>query len=200
MENHAINPDIVLRNHGGVADKNFAKIINEEIDADEVDLICHSPYYTSSHLPPNIAHKGNSFGVLSLNSQNILAKFSGLQVMLELFASQNIHFPVICIQETWLQDDSKIPFVSLEGYKCFHVKALASAHGGLITYVDDEFNVSVKRIITNSNIWEGQFLELNHEAFQNKIVIGNEYKPPRDNNNAGNLNAFKLNSSPSCKS
>ena len=111
--------------------------------------------------------------------------------MLELFASQNVHFPVICIQETWLRDDSKIPLVSSEGYKCFHVKASASAHGGLITYFDDEFDVSVKRIITNSNIWEGQFLELNHEAFQNKIVIGNVYKPPRDNNNADNLNAFK---------
>ena len=80
---------------------------------------------------------------------------------------------------------------SHEGYKCFHVKASACAHGGLITYVDDEFDVSVKRIITNSNIWEGQFLELDHEAFQNKIIIGNVYKPPRDNNNAGNLNAFK---------
>ena len=98
---------------------------------------------------------------------------------------------VICIQETWLQDDSKIPLVSLEGYKCFHVKASTSAHGGLITCVDDEFDVSVKRIITKSNIWEGQFLELNHGAFQNNIVIGNVYKPPRDDNNAGNLNAFK---------
>ena len=67
--------------------------------------------------------------------------------------------------------------MSLEGYKCFHVKASASAHGGLITYVDDEFDVSVKLIITNSNIWEGQFLELNHEAFQSKIVIGNVYNP-----------------------
>ena len=191
MGNHAINPDIVVRNHGGVADKVFAKIINEEIDADEVDLICHSPSYTPSHLPPIIAHKGNSFGILSLKSQSILAKFSGLQVMLELFASQNVNFPVICTQETWLQDDSKIPFVSLEGYKCFHVKASASAHGGLITYVDVELDVSVKRIIVNSKIWKGQFLELNHKAFQNKIVIGNVYKLPRDNNNAGYLNAFK---------
>ena len=49
----------------------------------------------------------------------------------------------------------------------------------------------MKRIITNSNIWEGQFLELNHEAFQSKIVIGNVYTPPMDNNNVGNLNAFK---------
>ena len=43
----------------------------------------------------------------------------------------------------------------------------------------------------DSNIWEGLFLELNHSSFQNKIIIGNVYKPPRDNNSARNINAFK---------
>ena len=35
------------------------------------------------------------------------------------------------------------------------------------------------------------FLELNHNSLQNKIIIGNVYKPPRDNNSARNINAFK---------
>ena len=77
--------------------------------------------------------------------------------MLELFTTQNIHFPIICIQETWLQDETKLPLVFLEGYKCFHVKASSSSHGGLITYIDDKFDVTVVKTIENSSIWEGLF-------------------------------------------
>ena len=111
--------------------------------------------------------------------------------MLELFASQNIHFHAICIQESWIHDDSKIPLVALEGYQCFSIKATTSSHGGLITYVDDKYDVQVKKTVDDSNIWEGLFLELNHSSFQNKIIIGNVYKPPMDNNSARNINTFK---------
>ena len=97
----------------------------------------------------------------------------------------------ICIQESWIHDDSKIPLVALEGYQCFSIKATTSSHGGLITYVDDKYDVQVKKTVDDSNIWEGLFLELNHSSFQNKIIIGNVYKPPRDNNSARNINAFK---------
>ena len=64
-------------------------------------------------------------------------------------------------------------------------------HGGLITYVDDKYDVSIKTIVDNSNVWKGLFLELNHNSLQNKIIIGNVYKPPRDNNSARNINVFK---------
>ena len=111
--------------------------------------------------------------------------------MLELFASKNIHFHAICIQESWIHDDSKLPLVALEGYQCFSIKATTSSHGGLITYMDDKYHVQVKKTVDDSNIWEGLFLELNHSSFQNKIIIGNVYKPPRDNNSARNINAFK---------
>ena len=47
------------------------------------------------------------------------------------------------------------------------------------------------KTIENSSIWEGLFLELKHESLQNKITIGNLYKPPRDNNSARNINAFR---------
>ena len=57
--------------------------------------------------------------------------------------------------------------------------------------MDDKYDVQVKKTVNDSNIWEGLFLELNHSGFQNKIIIGNVYKPPRDNNSARNINAFK---------
>ena len=51
MEDDVINPDAVLKNHGGAEDKNFAKTINEDRDDDEIDIIRCSPYYVSGSLP-----------------------------------------------------------------------------------------------------------------------------------------------------
>ena len=145
MDNKEISPDTVLKNHGGANGKNFAEIINEGQDEDEVNIIRHSPYYVPSNLPSDLANKDNSFSVLSLNAQSLFAKFNGLQAILDLYSSQRIRFPVICIQETWITDESKLPIVSLEGYECFYVKPTSSSHGGLITYVDNEFDVSVTK-------------------------------------------------------
>ena len=137
MAGNAVDPDAVLMQHGHITDTNVAKIINEGSDDDEIELISHTPYFLPSCLPTNLANGNKSFSMLSLNAQSILAKFfTGLQVMLELFASQNIHFHAICIQESRIHDDSKLPLVALEGYQCYSIKAATSFHGGLITYVD----------------------------------------------------------------
>ena len=157
MADNAVDPEAVLRQHGGITDKNSAKIINDGSDDDEIDLINHSPYYLPSCLPTNLANGDKSFSVLSLNAQTILVKFTGLQVMLELFASQNIHFHAICIQESGIHDDSSLPLVALEGYQCFSTKATTSSHGGLITFVDDKYDVQVKKTVDDSNIWESCF-------------------------------------------
>ena len=190
MDNKEISPHTVLVNHGGAEDKNFANIINEDQDEDEVNVIRHSPYYVPSNLPSELMNKDNAFSVLSLNAQSLFAKFSSLQATLDLFASQHIRFPIICIQETWITDESQLPLVSLEGYDCFFVKPTASSHGGLITYVDNDFEVSVIKKIDGSTIWEGLFIEVKHRLVNNKIIIGNIYKPPRDNNNPANIKAF----------
>ena len=43
MDNKEISPHTVLVNHGGAEDKNFANIINEAQDEDEVNIIRLSP-------------------------------------------------------------------------------------------------------------------------------------------------------------
>ena len=70
------------------------------------------------------------------------------------------------------------------------MKPSSSSHGGLNTYVDNEFDVSVTKKIDNSTVWEGLFLELTHSSLNNKIIVGNIYKPLRDNNNPANINIF----------
>ena len=92
--------------------------------------------------------------------------------MMELFASQQIYFPVICIQETWINDESKLPLMSLDGYNCYYVEPAANSHGGLITYVDNSFEVAVIKEIKYSTIWEGLFLELKHGSIKTNLLLG----------------------------
>ena len=164
MDDYTINSDTVLKKHGSALDKDFAKIVSEGFNTDEVELISDSPYIISQVIYLLFLRE-NSFTVLS-----ILAKFNDLQVILELFTTQNNHFPVICMQKTWLQDETKLPLVSLDGYKCFHVNA--SSISRLTTYVDDRFNVTVMKILNNSTIWDGLFLELNHDSLHDKVTVG----------------------------
>ena len=175
MENHEISADVILKKHGGVDGKDFKDIINE--DSDEIDLFHHSPYYSSSQMPNHVKSREGFFGVLSLNAQSIQAKFNNLEAFIALMHSQNIHFPVICIQETWLNDESRLPLVSLDGYQAFNLNASSSTHGGLITYVDENYDVSVFKKIEKSTVWDGLFLKVKHEEMQKEVIIGNLYKP-----------------------
>ena len=79
MSNNEINAKDILQNHGGVNGKDFTQLFNEESDPYEIDLIYHFPYYSQSNRPNSIVYKDNLFGVLSLDSQSILAKFHSLE-------------------------------------------------------------------------------------------------------------------------
>ena len=83
-----------------------------------------------------------------------------------------------------------LQLLQLNGYNTFHVNASSSTHEGVVTYVDNSYDVTIKAQVNNSDIWDGLFLEIKHENMKNKIIVGNIYKPPKDNNNCGNVNGF----------
>ena len=80
--------------------------------------------------------------------------------------------------------------LQLDGYNIFHVKATSSTHGGVVRYVDYSYDVTIKARVNNSDLWDGLFLEITHEELKNKIIVGNIYKPPKDNNNCANVKGF----------
>ena len=59
MSNNQINAKDILQNHGGVNGKDLTQLFNEESDPDEIDLIYHSPYYSSSNMPNSIVYTDN---------------------------------------------------------------------------------------------------------------------------------------------
>ena len=43
---------------------------------------------------------------------------------------------------------------------------------------------------TQSNIWEGLFIDVSGQNLRRPITIGNIYKPPHNNNNNANIEKF----------
>ena len=184
MSDYEVSAESVLFNHGGLENKDLVKLVtNDPIkdDCDEIDTMSYSPYFLPSNLANLLTNSKSSFGILSLNAGSLSVKFNSLQILLESLSHQNIRFPVICIQESWISDESMLQLLQLDGYDSFHVNATASTHGGVVTYVENSYDVTIKAQVNNSDIWDGLLLEIKHENLNNEIIIGNICKPPKDN-------------------
>ena len=83
-----------------------------------------------------------------------------------------------------------LQLLHLDGYNKFHVNATSSKHGGVVTYVDYSYDVTIKAQFNNSDIWDGLFIEIKHGNMKNSIIVGNIYKPPKENNNCDNVKNF----------
>ena len=99
---------------------------------------------------------------------------------------------MICIQETWLSETSDYSLVAIDGYSCIHQskRSDCSNHGGLITYADNNYGVERINIKNDSPLWENVFISIKGTGHNKDIIVGNMYKPPKDNYNIENINAF----------
>ena len=191
MDNKQLNEDEVLKHHGGIVSNNFKELLESLDSSDEMDMIKQSLYFSPDNLPDYIK-LNDTHSVLSLNIQSLNAKLSNLKIMLELFLDQNIKFTVLVLQETWLNDlsSSESARFELNGYKLLTQAKSCSAHGGLAVYVDDKYNAKIIDKINASQVFEGMFVELTSEDSDDKLVIGNLYRPPRNQNSREHLTTF----------
>ena len=186
-----LKKDNILKNFGGENLNSLSNILQDIENDYEVDTIGSSQYYSPENLPPDIQNNPSHLITISLNAQSILAKFGNFEVMLNVLNDQNIWPDVILIQESWLKNDDFIHMVQIEGYTCINQGYKCSSHGGLITYIKSKFSTKILNICPESNIWEGLFFEISLESDKkSKFIVGNIYKPPRDNNNYQNIQNF----------
>ena len=90
---------------------------------------------------------------------------------------------VICIQESWGHEGIDMSYFSLPNYKMINQNRRLSAHGGLITYIHDDFAYkelnSELPITSTSTLSESLFLEVWQKRFaKQKYIIGNVYRLP----------------------
>ena len=87
-----------------------------------------------------------------LNIQSVNAKFDNLFPFIDNLASQDLYFGAICLQETWTSNDSDLSLLQLLGYQLIHQGIKCTKHGGLMIYLNENYNYELRNLYTNSNI------------------------------------------------
>ena len=130
------------------------------------------------------------FSILDLNIQSLSSKFDAFTAFLSLLDEKGIRFSAICLQETWLSDKHETSIFNLPGYRLIHAGKSCSDCGGLMIYLSDLFSCNVKHVYNNTSLWEGLFIEVQGGPPESKLIIGNIYRPPRQNNNNATIENF----------
>ena len=183
-----INDNEILLHFGGLNTSSLIRVLNQDDDNegaadDGLETIQHSSYYSTSTLINELADKKDSFNILSLNCGSINAKIDQLMITLNEYKHSGCNFHAICLQETWLNDQSDTCLLQIEGYKLISQTRSCSARGGLIIYLNNNIKYKLLDGYTDSDIWEGQFIEILFEnSCVKNLILGNIYRPPHDNN------------------
>ena len=136
-------------------------------------------YFTDEELINKIKNKQNTFVVLSLNCQSLNAKMDQINMKLENLRKNSCEIGAICLQETWLSNDSNISLLQIYGFTLISQDKICSAQGGLLKYLNNKYDYKILSISNVSNVWEGQFIEITENTIKT-IILGNIYRPPRD--------------------
>jgi hypothetical protein len=157
---------------------------NEE-DEGAPTLFELSPYYEFESAAQLLKTKSNMLTLLSLNCQSLNSKFAQLQGYINDFENSNFKFSIICLQETWLSENHDTSLLQLEGYKFIHQPRGCSIHGGVAIYLRDCFEYKILPYHGNLDIWDGIFIEIvlssGNLPDHKRVIIGNIYRPPREN-------------------
>jgi hypothetical protein len=157
--------------------------MEEDASEEAPSLFQNSPYYDDDGLIQLCNSKPNIFSLLTLNCQSLNSKYDQLKIYTERMKLSSCNFSAICLQETWLDTGSDVSLLQLEEYNFIHKGKSCSAHGGIAIYLHEHFDCHILDINSSSNIWDGLFIEIyeKNANMAKKLIIGNIYRPPRNN-------------------
>lgn len=193
MDNITLDANALLSQYGGVSKNMLENITDAYVpDEHEINLTQQSPYFSIEELPSYLhIHKMN-FNIMSLNVNSLLSKIDEIKILLDIAKEQNIIFDAICIQESHLDDTytSSTGAIAIDNYTCVPKGKTCGSKGGLVIYVRDIYDAQIMDICPQSEIWEGLFVDIRNDKTDSRIIVGNIYKPPRNNNNNTNIECF----------
>ena len=94
-------------------------------------------------------NKINLFKILSLNCQSINAKIYNLKLLLNQYTDSECEFHAICLQETWLAEDSDTSLLQLDGHHLISKGKTCSPHGRLLIYLNNNIKFEIFDIIND---------------------------------------------------
>lgn len=173
-----------LENFGGLNDNSLCHILSSYIDDEngednQPNYITHSPYYEDKFSA--FTNQKNKFTILSSNIESLNAKFGELEAFIYVLRQVNVEFSVICLQECWLPENPDSSLIQLDGYNCYIQGQSCGRKGGLVTYVNKKYKCTPIPINVDVEYHEFQFLRIAGSDLKTQIIIGNFYRPPRNN-------------------
>ena len=184
----------ILSNFGGVTMNNLNHLLETGNDQSfEISTESYSPYKIADQIPEYFKCGENNFCVMTLNCQSLNAKFDKIRALLHFFNEKKFIIHALCFQETWIRGDTPdFSQFHLPGYgEPISLGATCGQHGGLAIYLLEGLTHKlISRSDVTTKIWEGLFIVVEGDTLIRPVIIGNVYKPPRDNNNNANIEAF----------
>ena len=178
--------DDLLTQYGGSLQNSLTNILGENFTCGGSDpsdsepaIIKHSPYFDID-TASSILSENNQFNILSLNVCSLSAKLDELKNFLHEITAKHATFQAICVQESWLSDESDLSAFHIDGFTMISQGKKCSAHGGLVIYLKNEFSFEQLLIPGLRTGWEGQFVRINKGSSKNLITLCNIYRPPND--------------------
>ena len=74
--------------------------------------------------------------------------------------SLQFYFSVICIQESWLNDNADTSLIEPENYTCITQGKSSSTKGGLAMYTNMNFSIKIHKLRIRNINWEAQVIKL----------------------------------------
>ena len=87
---------------------------------DELNTMTRSSYIDTADLKGSLASTKDQFTVFSLNVQSINSKFKLIYPLMLELNNADMAFSAICLQESWLPDDSDLSQYQLPNYNIIH--------------------------------------------------------------------------------
>ena len=155
-----IQTNSFIHNTGLSEENSLSHLINamSPDSENESTLIEHSSYYGDAEFEHALQQYNSKISILSINYQSLNAKFDKFKLFLDDVNTKN-QISVICVQETWNHEGTDTNCFSLPNYTLITANRRLTAHGGLITYVHNDFAYKEINIgATNeSNLFESLF-------------------------------------------
>ena len=135
----------------------------------EINIIKLSAYYGETDFSRFLTENAG-FSILSVNIQCINTKFDEFRAFVDR-VNMNNPISVICLQECWLDGKDDVCMFNIPGYHLVHQSQQCCAHGGLITYVHNQFKcTSPPNINQHSSGWEYLCVEISHYKPHSKKI------------------------------
>ena len=177
------NDHDILMHFGGLDSNDLNNTLKLNDDCHDSDKMTFrkSSYIDINNLS-SVTFENRLFNILSVNIQCINSKFNSLLGFLQILNESNISIDVLNLQETWLSDSwlshpDNANVFQIPGYKLISLGKQCCGHGGLFTYVKEDYEVTFRPLYDKSQLFEALFVEITADHLKGKVLIGNIYRP-----------------------